>query len=527
MEKNIRILDCTLRDGGHLNQGEFGEEVIKSTIQRLVDAKIDIIEVGFLWDKIYNTDVARYYSIEDVKRILPKDKGNSKFSLMADFIDLESLEPCDGTIEYIRLSFKRHRLEWGLKTAKILMDKGYKCFINPVNCNVYTDEDYIEVLKKVNDLHPYGFSIVDTFGVLRKRDLTRIYNLVENILEKDITIGLHLHENLGLAYSLAQHFIEIHQPKRNIVIDGSLLGMGREPGNLCIEQILDHLKVEYDMPYNTEPALDAIDDYIAPIKEKKPWGYSIPYMLSAKYCLHRTYAEYLMNKKRLKTKDIQRILSLVDTTESEMFNEEYIEGIYKNYMDVNIDSKKTMEEISDIINSKSNILIIAPGQSLKTKKEEVLNYIEENKPIVVSINFLPKFCEVDLVFCTNNRRLDMMEIKNNEQLIITSNIMSDAEQVNKVISFNSVVYHNENYCDDSTLMMLNVIDKINYKGGISLAGFDGFVNDKVNFCNELFEQTHTTLNSNRYISEIIKKCYGNLKLKFITSSEHEKYLLDN
>ena len=253
MEKHIRLLDCTLRDGGHVIDGKFGEDTIKSIIERLVEAGVDIIEVGFLWKTFCDKDTARYYDINDVKRILPQNKGNSKFSLMADFIDLEHLEPCDGTIEIIRLSFKRWRLDWGLKTAKILMEKGYKVFINPVNNNVYTDQQYIEVLQKVNELHPYGFSIVDTFGVMRLRDLSHRYYLVENNLASDITIGVHLHENLGLAYSLAQHITQIANPKRNIVIDASLLGMGRVPGNLCIEHIIDYMNEQFGDNYSLEP----------------------------------------------------------------------------------------------------------------------------------------------------------------------------------------------------------------------------------------------------------------------------------
>ena len=186
MEKHIRLLDCTLRDGGHINQGDFGETVIKNIIERLVEAGIDIIEVGFLWETFCGKDVARYYNIEDVKRVLPKEHGNSKFSLMAD------LEPCDGTIEIIRLSFKRSRWDWALETAQILMSKGYKVFINPVNNNVYSDAEYLEYIEKVNKLNPYGFSIVDTFGVMRVSDLAHRYYLVENNLNKEITIGLHL-----------------------------------------------------------------------------------------------------------------------------------------------------------------------------------------------------------------------------------------------------------------------------------------------------------------------------------------------
>ena len=126
--EKITILDCTLRDGGHLTDGFFGEQMIKSTIRNLVAAKVDIIEVGFLMEQHYNTDTARFKTIEDVKRILPQDKGISKFSLMADFIDVSELEPCDGTIDFIRLSFKRQRLNWGLDAAKTLMEKGYMAF---------------------------------------------------------------------------------------------------------------------------------------------------------------------------------------------------------------------------------------------------------------------------------------------------------------------------------------------------------------------------------------------------------------
>ena len=68
MEKHIRLLDCTLRDGGHIVQGKFGETVIKNIIERLVEAGVDIIEVGFLWDSVYEADTARYYNIADVKR---------------------------------------------------------------------------------------------------------------------------------------------------------------------------------------------------------------------------------------------------------------------------------------------------------------------------------------------------------------------------------------------------------------------------------------------------------------------------
>ena len=128
MERNIKLLGCTLRDGAHLNEGHFGRKIIEETIADLVEAKVDIIEVGFFDNKEHDDDHTYFSSIAEVKKILPENKGSSMFSLMADFVDVDNVEPCDGTVEIFRLSFKRHRLDWALDSAKKLMEKGYKVY---------------------------------------------------------------------------------------------------------------------------------------------------------------------------------------------------------------------------------------------------------------------------------------------------------------------------------------------------------------------------------------------------------------
>ncbi len=521
MEKHIRLLDCTLRDGGHIVQGNFGEIVIRNIIERLVEAGIDIIEVGFLWNQLCGTDIARYFSISDVKRILPDNHGCSKFSLMADFIDLEHLEPCDGTIEIIRLSFKRWRLDWGLKTAQILMDKGYKVFINPVNNNVYTDQQYIEVLQKVNKLHPYGFAIVDTFGVMRISDLLHRYYLVENNLSKDITIGFHLHENMGLAYSLAQCIIQNASPKRKIVVDGSLLGMGRVPGNLCIEQIVDYLNDQHGTDYAIEPIYDAIDDYIAPIKAKHPWGYAIPYALSAKYYLHRTYAEYLAGKNRLKTKDIQRILAQIPSSEAETYNEEYISKLYYDYMNVVYNDKSDKTQLGNEIGMYDRILVVAPGESIKSCLKTIIEAVDE-KTAVISVNFNLEFdgLESDYIFLTNTKRYDAIkDRKTQNKLIITSNLVRDIEKRDYTVSYNDLVYFGDDYCDDSTLMLINLLSKIGVKE-INFAGFDGRKNGAMGFFKQSFDRNERKPANGAKIKTILGSVFKDISKVFITESEY-------
>lgn len=521
MEEHIRILDCTLRDGGHLNQGKFGEKAIKSIIERLIDAKIDIIEVGFLWDQVCGKDTARYITIEDVKKILPSNKGISKISLMADFIDLSNLESYDGTVEYIRLSFKRNRLDWGLKTAQILMQKGYKCFINPVNCNVYSDQEYLKILDEVNKIKPYGFSIVDTFGVMRIEDLSHRYYLVEHNLDPDIVIGLHLHENLGLAYSLAQHYIQIANPKRKIIIDGSLLGMGRVPGNLCIEQIIDYLNIQFGKKYITEPVLDAIDDFIAPLKKEFLWGYAIPYALSAKYNLHRTYAEYLMKKNRLKTKDIQRILSKISPNKAENFNQEYVEMLYLDYMNVEYKDTEDLFRLSKELNAEKEIFVLAPGSSIKTNKERIRECLGNNS-CVIAVNFVPDFMETNFIFLTNMKRHDEVNERNrNTKLVVTSNLLHHNIVGEYTISYNNLVYFGEQYCDDSIVMLINLLEKIGITK-IKVAGFDGRKDGILKYYDNR-NNMEVDMEANERIIKILNTFFVNIEIEFLTDSAYKGY----
>lgn len=517
MKQGITLLDCTLRDGAHVTGGNFGEKTIRGTIEDLVQSNVDIIEVGFFDNDQHDINSTKFSSIADVKRILPPSKGNAMFSLMADFVDVDSVEPCDGTIDMFRLSFKRHRLDWGLNAARVLMDKGYKCFINPVNCNVYSVEEYLEVIRKVNELKPYGFSIVDTFGVLRKQSLSKIYYLVESSLDPDIVIGLHLHENMGLAFSLAQHFLEIHNPKRKINIDCSLLGMGRTPGNLCIEQIMEHMNENYGTDYNTEPAYDACDDYIAPIKKKLPWGYATPYALSGKFGLHRTYAEFLMGKNRLKTKDIQRILSQVDSEHIEMFDEAYIEKLYQEYVSAAYDDTESKNALSDTLINKK-LVVICPGHSIKENKEIIRQEITENS-VAISVNFIPEDFDVQYVFCANQKRIN--NIKENESVkrIVTSNLI-DSLQSDYVFSYNDCAFYNDVFCEDSTMMLLRTLAKCGCRE-VYIAGFDGFKEkDKAYYREDYTVETGKNVEV-KTVKQLLHSSLGDMQVHFLTPSVYE------
>jgi len=331
-KRNIKILDCTLRDGGHVNDAEFGYETIRNITQGLSKSNIDVIELGFLKNGCYSINQSSYNDVTEIYPTLPENVDeNYSVMIRPDWYDISQLSECSGKIDIIRFAFYYKDFELLKKYCGIVKKKGYRVICNPVNVMGYTNNELVEMVKRVNDLLPEQFTIVDTYGSMNISDLNRIYSLVENKLDSEVSIGLHLHENMSLSYGLAQKFLEIREPSRNVMIDSSLLGMGRAPGNLCTEIIASHLNSTIGAKYDLASIYDLIGKYIEPIKAKTPWGYSPAYYMTACMNMHRSYAEHLLKEGDIPLFDIYEMLKKIDPAERKEFNKVYIDDMVKNY----------------------------------------------------------------------------------------------------------------------------------------------------------------------------------------------------
>ena len=186
---NIKLLDCTLRDGGYINDWNFGYQTIKSIIRKLVDSQVDYVEVGFLRNCEYDRDKSLFNNCAQMVSVLPEKRGNTIFTAMAlhNKYDVDKLEPYDGkTIDAVRVTFHDYDIDEGLAFIRKVKEKGYKVFCNPINIMGYSDKQILELTKKVNELQPYAFSVVDTFGSMMRADLQRIYSLIEHKDRKSV-----------------------------------------------------------------------------------------------------------------------------------------------------------------------------------------------------------------------------------------------------------------------------------------------------------------------------------------------------
>lgn len=516
IKNDMKLLDCTLRDGGYVNQWKWGHGCAKAIIQTLVKADIDIVEVGFLRniDK-YNKDITVCNTIEELNLLLPENTGNTMFSamVMRSNYDIDKLSPYNGTgIEMIRVTAHDYDITEGMDFAEKVKQKGYKLSINPINIMGYSDSRILWILEKVNRIKPYQFSIVDTFGSMKRRDLDRIVSLVDNNLDRDIRVALHLHENMALSCCLAQNFIDMHL-NRPVSVDASLMGMGRIPGNLPIELIADYLNDYTNKNYDIDYLMDAIQDYIAPIKGESQWGYTPAYFLSAKFNLHRNYAEHFLNKGDLTNRDINHILSRFDRNMATKFDAAYADKMYEDYKNNQIDDSDMRNKLSNELSGK-DILVMAPGNTIRSHKDIIDKFVNEYSPIVISVNFIPEEYNTDFAFFSNNKRFDKIE-KFKCKIITTSNLPK--ERADYRINYNSLTGAFDQGCN-SLIMLLKLLQGINVNR-VFLAGADGYsTNGRNYYSSGIRSNTEHGNNFNLAVTKAINSL--GMNIKFVTPSEY-------
>jgi 4-hydroxy 2-oxovalerate aldolase len=520
---SISVLDCTLRDGGYCNNWTFGKDNISKIVDGLIDANIDIVECGFITNKIdYNENITRYTKLEQLSAFIPESKRGKLFVAMMNYgeYDVESLPDCKDTLlDGIRVAFhKKNRFE-ALELCKKIKQKGYKVFIQGMVSLSYTDEELIDFIHYVNELEPYVFYIVDSFGQMKKKDLIRLLNIVEHNLNESIYIGFHSHNNMQLAYSNAQSLVDFHT-KRNLIIDSSIYGMGRGAGNLNTELFVEYLNDNAGGRYNLKPLLSIIDEMLNDFHERNYWGYSLPNYLSAKHNIHPNYAGYLDSKKTLTVEAMDDIFSMMDKDKGYSYDKDYIENLYLKYMEAGELNNNHLAEFKNIICGR-NILIVGPGKSSVEEKDTILKFIDEYNPIVFSVNFDYKLYPSDFIFVSNLRRFRNIERENLNKCICTSNIPSIDVYLRE--DYKELMNNHPIVRDNAGMMLISFLIKVGVKK-IFIAGMDGysvepdknFINDEMSF----YAQKGTFEAMNEGMANVLRQYMDMIDIMFITRPKY-------
>jgi 4-hydroxy 2-oxovalerate aldolase len=463
----IQILDCTLRDGGYINEWNFGEKNIKYITDKLVESNIDIIECGFLRSDNNNVECSVYGDIKNI--YIPEDETKKRmFVAMIEFggIDIKSIPHRDDNfIDGIRLTFHNNEWEQTKQNASALMKKGYKVFIQPVGINSYSDIELLLLLEQINELSPFAFYIVDTLGILFKSDLLRLAYMVHGALSTDIALGFHSHNNLQLSFSNAMNLIETGI-NRTVILDSSVYGMGRGAGNLPTELVINYINRNIEKKYEITKILELIDEVILPIQRCNNWGYLMPFTLASINNAHPNYASFLIDKEQITIPQMAEMLRKLPHENKHRYNQSVIEEIYYATMNNKIDDTETITVLRTLISG--NVLVICPGKSITEDFESVESYIEKHNPLIIAVNFIPEHINPNFVFYGNNRR-KLHNDNSHYPTIVSSNVQEHNNCY--VVDYSSLVSHEHK--DNSGIMILRLLLRLGIKNA-SLAGYDGF-----------------------------------------------------
>lgn len=472
----IHILDCTLRDGGYCNEWRFGFDNTKKIIDGLVEANVEIIECGFLTNKsLYNPDVTKFTAVEQIATVIPENRDGKLFVAMMNYgeYDVDDLPAYDGSsINGIRVAYHRKNRYEALELCKKIKAKGYLVFIQAMVSLAYSDEEFLEMIHLVNKLGPYSFYIVDSFGMMKGKDLTRLFYMVEHNLDEGIWIGFHSHNNMQLAYSNAQSLTMV-QTSRNLIIDSSVFGMGRGAGNLNTELFVEYLNDNAGKNYQLKPLLTLIDTILNEFYQRNYWGYSLPNYISASHNAHPNYAGYLDDKKTLTFEDMDAIFDMMDDDKKVSYDKAYIEELYVKYMMTGKSHEEHRAELEQRLKGK-RILIIGPGKSSVDEKNKIIMFADNDDVVTLSINFDYDYLKSDYIFISNLRRYRELDDKNLTRCIVTSNL--PPENAYYQTRYRDLLNSEEAVKDNAAMMAIKFLISLGVKE-IFLAGIDGYSHD--------------------------------------------------
>ncbi len=519
--KKVFLLDCTLRDGGYVNNWDFGQENIKKMLLELRNASINIIECGFLSEKkSCNDNFSLFKTVDSVSKVIPVRRDDSTFVCMINYgeYNIENLPNYDGSsIDGIRVAFHKKDVIPALAMCQRIKEKGYKVFIQPMVSLSYSDEEFLSLITEVNTISPYAFYIVDSFGAMKQEHLLHIFRLAESHLSSNIAIGYHSHNNLQLAFSNAQSILR--EPSvHDLILDSSVFGMGRGAGNLNTELIIGYLNDYFKTNFFVKPILIIIDEILNKIYDRFFWGYSLPHYLSATHNCHPNYASALEEKKTLTVDSINTILSEIPESKKHNFDSFLLEQLYLKFQSKNSTFLDNLNSFKSLIASHP-ILIIGPGKSVETEKEKVLSFIDKYDPISISINFDYHYSKSTFIFTSNLKRYNSINELNRERMIVTSNIPNQGVYLQ--INYGDLVNNIPSVRDNSGILLIQFLINCGAKE-INIAGIDGYnIDSSENFASsDLILARKKTVNDNvnAGLKEMLDCFKKSIKINFITKS---------
>ncbi len=287
----LKVLDCTIRDGGLINKHQLSDDLVSATYHACIAAGIDYMEIGYKNSpRLFSPDEFgpwRHCNEEDMRRIVGEHDPEAtglKLTAMADATKSDwqkQIGPADESVlSMIRVAFYAHQVSEAAEMIQHAHEMGYETCANLMAVSNFSESEIDTVLATVRDTPAQIMVIVDSFGHLYREQIDALYTKYTQALEgTGKEIGLHMHNNLQLAFANTIEGIILGANRA----DATVFGLGRGAGNCPMELLLGFLR---NPKFKLRPIIKLIQDYIAPLREQIEWGPLVPYNLTGQMNLH-------------------------------------------------------------------------------------------------------------------------------------------------------------------------------------------------------------------------------------------------
>jgi len=288
--RDVKVIDCTIRDGGLMNNWEFEHELVKKTFRALMHVGVDIMEIGYRSSgKVFDPDKYgpwRFCWEEDLAQVT--ENSEMKLSTMVDIgkVERSDIPRCEDTIvDVVRIATYAHQIDECLDIVDHCLQCEYEVFVNLMAVSAITEKEMDEFLERIAGTEVRHFTLVDSFGALYPYHVRHLMTKYREYLPQ-MTVGIHAHNSQQNAFANTIEAINMGAE----YADASVHGIGRGAGNTQLELLLLYL----DNPrYDVDPLLDLIEDF-GYLRDDLRWGYHLPYVITGYLNEHPRSAMALM-----------------------------------------------------------------------------------------------------------------------------------------------------------------------------------------------------------------------------------------
>lgn len=525
----LKVLDVTLRDGGCVNDFNFGQTYMEKILAAQEASGVDVIELGYIDENKGSESGRTQYINEKVipQCILKHKKPGVTYVAMMDYgkFNVDKFGPrTEKGIDGIRCAFHKKNMRDVIPLGRKLIEKGYQFYIQPMITLRYSDSELLELIDLVNNELPdaSGFYIVDSFGEMRPNDMSRMLNLVDHNLISTMTLGFHSHNNLQLSYSNAMAMLQF-PTTRNLMLDCSIMGMGKGAGNLNTELLLEHLNLFYGKNYKVSPLLEVIDKVINQLHDEFYWGYAPEYYLSSANHCTPSYASHFYNKHMLPIDQVGELLGMIAEDKKISFDRDYAEELYREYNEEKaVDDSATVVDLKTAFKGKK-VLLVAPGKSVGGAIDKIKAMSNQEDVVTIGLN-----STLDLNFkyvLTTRADIYAQAVADGRSVIVPSSVSKGGRGDVKILNYANWIEVDDRTHDSSSVIAFKLLQACGVKE-ILLAGFDGFsVNINENYYDPNMRHpvnAEQAERRNAYYKGLVRRVRENgISVEFLTPSLYE------